>query len=82
MQELERELGVRKRCYPGWIDNGKVGKYEAAERMSRLEAVAQLLDNAVCIICADTSGELQKKLVADLQKVVTMAPDGAAPAPF
>lgn len=43
LAELERELGVRSRCYAAWIEEGKLSRVDAADRFERLEgAVKQL----------------------------------------
>lgn len=31
--ELERELNIRKKCYPRWIADGRMTKWEAIQRM-------------------------------------------------
>ena len=41
--EIERELGVRSRCYPKWTSEGKLSRTEARDRMDRLQAAYNLL---------------------------------------
>jgi hypothetical protein len=35
--ELDREQGVRERCYPNWIKDGKVSKIDATDRFLRMK---------------------------------------------
>ncbi len=41
--ELERELKVRKRCYPGWIKDGRLNEVDAEDRYDRLDTALTLL---------------------------------------
>ena len=41
--ECEREMKVRQRCFPRWVEEGRVGKMEADDRLSRLEAAVFFL---------------------------------------
>ena len=50
--ELRRELGVRRRCYGRWIDDGKLTDVEAADRMERMEAALDIVDRAVLLAAA------------------------------
>jgi hypothetical protein len=38
LSELEREYQVRERCYDRWIQDGKVSRIDARDRMERLAA--------------------------------------------
>lgn len=38
VDELRRELGVRERCYPKWIQEGKLSRTDARDRLERLRA--------------------------------------------
>lgn len=42
--EVERELNVRRRCYPHWVKDGRLSRTEAADRMARMEAALVYLD--------------------------------------
>lgn len=42
--ELDREMGVRERCFPKWIDEGKMSRIDAKDRYKRME-IAQMLVN-------------------------------------
>lgn len=42
--ELQRELQVRERCYPRWVEEGKLSRIDAKDRLSRLIIAVELLD--------------------------------------
>lgn len=42
--ELERELGIRHRCYRKWIAQGTLSRTEAADRWDRMKHALHLLD--------------------------------------
>jgi hypothetical protein len=42
--ELERELNVRNRCFPGWISDGRVNRVDAVDRRDRLHTAMHVLD--------------------------------------
>lgn len=45
LQELHREMQVRKRCYPKWVAEGKqLNQYEADERLDRLKVAIGLIE--------------------------------------
>jgi hypothetical protein len=41
--ELHRELTLRLRVYPGWVQNGKLSEAAAARQVARLEAAIDYL---------------------------------------
>jgi hypothetical protein len=41
--ELERELNVRVRCFPKWIDEGRLSESDARDRLQRLWRALDLL---------------------------------------
>jgi hypothetical protein len=41
--EVERELQVRERCYPRWVEEGKMSRIDAKDRMSRQIQARELL---------------------------------------
>jgi hypothetical protein len=41
--ELRRELGVRRRVYPGWVRNGKHTQQMADERLELMQMAIELL---------------------------------------
>ncbi len=41
--ELIRELTVRRRCFPGWVQQGKLSATEAQDRVDRMEAAVRIL---------------------------------------
>lgn len=53
--ELERELGVRYRCYRQWIHAGKMSRVDAAERFERMAAALKTLDS----VAATRSGSAE-----------------------
>lgn len=42
--ELDREMGVRERCFKNWVEQGKISRVEAKDRFSRMQ-IAQMLIN-------------------------------------
>ena len=49
MDELKREIDVRDRCYPRWVQEGKISKTDATDRFARhknaIKLLALLLDS-------------------------------------
>jgi hypothetical protein len=43
IDEVHRELCVRKRCFPRWITDGRVSKTDAQDRIDRLATAFDLL---------------------------------------
>ena len=43
LSEVQREVQVRKRCFPRWVSEGKLTRIDAADRLERLEAAAEYL---------------------------------------
>lgn len=43
---IERELAFRRRCYPGWIQSGKITQATADQELARMEAVLATLQRA------------------------------------
>lgn len=43
VSEVARELQVRQRCYPRWIQDGKMDQVDAIDRAERLEAALHYL---------------------------------------
>jgi hypothetical protein len=41
--EVERELQVRERCFPRWVEEGKISRIDAKDRMSRQIQARELL---------------------------------------
>lgn len=41
--ELDRELGVRRRCYVKWLNEGKLSMRDAADRFECLQQSLELL---------------------------------------
>jgi hypothetical protein len=47
VDELYRELQVRLRCFPRWIEEGRVSRTDAIDRIDRLNTALQLLKGVV-----------------------------------
>jgi stage III sporulation protein SpoIIIAA len=50
--EVERELHVRQRCFPRWVEEGRVSKMDAKDRLERLSVAEFILKN---LLDRDTS---------------------------
>lgn len=44
--ELRRELGLRDRCYPGWVEDGRLARTDARDRYDRLKSAIHWLEQA------------------------------------
>lgn len=44
LDELHRELGIRKRCFKRWIADGRVSATDAQDRLDRLATAIQLIN--------------------------------------
>lgn len=44
VDEIFRELQVRKRCFPRWIDEGKISRTDAQDRIARQESALAYLE--------------------------------------
>jgi hypothetical protein len=42
--ELRRELGLRDRCYPGWVEDGRLARTDARDRYDRLKSAIHYLE--------------------------------------
>lgn len=43
MDEVHRELMVRKRCFPAWVEQGRVSATDAQDRVDRLASAFDYL---------------------------------------
>jgi hypothetical protein len=43
LDEVYRELCVRKRCFPKWVEEGRVSKTDAQDRIDRLATAFDIL---------------------------------------
>ncbi len=50
--EVKRELCVRKRCFPRWIEDGRLSSTDAVDRIERLEAALHVLNKAADLAAA------------------------------
>lgn len=44
LDELQRELNVRRRCFPRWVKDGRVSATDAQDRIDRLSSAIALLN--------------------------------------
>ena len=43
LSELQRERGVRERCFPGWVASGKISRIDARDRLLRIRYAERIL---------------------------------------
>jgi hypothetical protein len=60
VDEVERELNVRSRCFPRWITDGRVSRSDACDRLDRL-ATAFLWLNAVLSAAPELQATIMPK---------------------
>lgn len=41
--EVERELNIRSRCFPRWIEDGRMNRIDAQDRLDRLATAQRVL---------------------------------------
>ncbi len=58
LSEVQREVQVRKRCYPRWVSEGKLTRIDAADRLERLEAASEYLGRSQAL--AEATGRPPK----------------------
>lgn len=46
LDELNREFGVRARCFPRWIADGRVSATDAQDRLDRLATAIEIVAHA------------------------------------
>ena len=44
IDEVFRELKVRKRCFPKWVDEGRISRTDAQDRIARQESALVYLE--------------------------------------
>jgi hypothetical protein len=49
LSEIQRELGVRRRCYTRWIADGKLSDVDATDRIERLEKAADIVERCILL---------------------------------
>lgn len=47
IKAVQREIGMRKRVYPRWVENGKMTQITADKEMAAMEAVLETLKKVV-----------------------------------
>ena len=45
IDEIFRELQVRKRCFPKWVDEGRISRTDAQDRIARQESALAYLES-------------------------------------
>lgn len=45
IDEVFRELQVRKRCFPRWIEDGRISRTDAQDRIARQESALAYLES-------------------------------------
>jgi len=43
LNEISREVGLRERCFPGWVKDGKVTQTDAGDRLKRLTKAGEII---------------------------------------
>jgi len=49
IDEVQRELNVRMRCFPRWIQDGRVSGTDAQDRIDRLQTALEYLRKATTV---------------------------------
>lgn len=55
VDEVERELNVRRRCFPRWVAEGRVSRTDAQDRIDRLATALEVLNGAKDAMARQTS---------------------------
>ena len=58
LDEAERELNVRARCFPRWVTEGKMSRTDARDRLDRLASVFKLLEKLLAADGGDTVADV------------------------
>lgn len=56
IDEVEREFNVRERCFPKWVQDGRLTKTDAKDRLERLGAACYFLR---ALLAGDVEGCLE-----------------------
>lgn len=59
--ELDREMGVRERCFKNWIEQGKISRIDAKDRWERMLIAQQMVN-----FMLDIAGRPQKTTQDDV----------------
>lgn len=74
--ELRRELGIRRRCYGRWIQDGKLDEVEACDRVERMELALDVVERAALLATVEpvrmtpTAAEVHTNDVASVSPVL------------
>lgn len=56
--EIERELNVRARCFPRWVEDGRVSHTDATDRLDRLASALYYLEALQAAAPDDTAEQV------------------------
>lgn len=74
--ELERELGVRSRCYAQWVQAGKLSTIDAVDRYERMLACLRWIESAAAYKAAlDQELQENQQPAADTKPYITKEVD-------
>ena len=62
VDELERELTVRSRCFPRWVTEGRVSRSDAIDRLDRM-ATAHAWLESLCNAAPEPQATIMPKVV-------------------
>jgi len=57
LDEIEREYNVRKRCFPRWVQEGRVSATEARDRLCRQGHAAHIVKIVLDIVSGTADAE-------------------------
>lgn len=55
--EALRELQVRKRCFPKWVQEGKLARSDARDRLARQAMIVEILESHPDVIRFDANAK-------------------------
>lgn len=65
LDECQREYNVRARCFPRWVQDGRVSATDAQDRLDRMGTACRLLEQLLApVITADGGKPTEKHTVA------------------
>lgn len=70
LDEVERELNVRSRCFPRWVQDGRVSRTDAKDRLDRLATALRSLE----LLRDAPEGMTARDLRADVAALETAEP--------
>jgi hypothetical protein len=55
LDEVVRECQVRARCFPRWVDEGRMSRSDAKDRLQRLLKAKELLELCLAVTAPSTT---------------------------